>query len=123
LGLAFQIQDDILGLFGSEEKTGKPVGSDIREGKKTLLIFHALKRGNDEEKGVLLKTLGNPHVTMKEIDRIRNIVRRTGSLDYSRTLVDELTAQAVQAIQDAPFRTEARDFLIKIADFIGTREY
>ena len=123
LGLAFQIQDDILGLFGSEEKTGKPVGSDIREGKKTLLIFHALKRGNDEEKGVLLKTLGNPHVTMKEIDRIRNIVRGTGSLDYSRTLVDELTAQAVQAIQDAPFRTEARDFLIKIADFIGTREY
>jgi len=123
LGLAFQIQDDILGLFGSEEKTGKPVGSDIREGKKTLLIFHALKRCTDKEKEVLLKALGNPRITLKEIERIRDIVRETGSLDYSKTLVDELTARAIQAIKDAPFRTEAKEFLTQIADFIGTREY
>ena len=123
LGLAFQIQDDILGLFGSEDKTGKPVGSDIREGKKTLLIFRALQRCTDEEKKVLRAALGNPQVTKKEIDMIRAIVRETGSLDYSKRLVDELIAQAVQAIDDAPFRPEAKDFLVKIAEFIGTREY
>jgi len=123
LGVAFQIQDDILGLFGSEEKTGKPVGSDIREGKRTLLIFHALQRCTDEEKKVLQKALGNPHVTLEEIERIRDIVRGTGSLDYSKAIVDELTVRAVQAINKAPFRTEAKDFLIRIADFIGTREY
>jgi geranylgeranyl diphosphate synthase type I len=123
LGLAFQIQDDILGLFGSEEKTGKPVGSDIREGKRTLLIFHALQRCTEEEKKDLQKALGNPHVTLEEIERIRDIVRGTGSFECSTSLVEEMTDKAVRAIKDAPFRSEARDFLITVADFIGTREY
>jgi len=123
LGLAFQIQDDILGLFGSEEKTGKPVGSDIREGKKTLLILHALERCKGEEKEILLKALGSQHVTTEEIDTIRDIVRKTGSFDYSKKLVREMTDKAVQAIKDSDFRSEAKDFLINIADFIGKREY
>ena len=125
LGLAFQIQDDMLGLFGSEEKTGKPVGSDIREGKKTLLILHALKRCNESEKEILLEALGNEHVTAEEIDAIRDVVRETGSYDYSRRLVEEMTDKAVQAIKikGSNFKQEAKDFLINIADFIGKREY
>ncbi|RZN37746.1 MAG: polyprenyl synthetase family protein, partial [Methanophagales archaeon ANME-1-THS] len=105
------------------ERTGKPVGSDIREGKKTLLILRALERCTDEEKKVFRTALGNPQVTKKEIERIRERVQETGSLEYSRRLVDELIAQAVQAINDAPFRPEAKDFLVKIAEFIGMREY
>jgi geranylgeranyl diphosphate synthase type I len=123
LGLAFQIQDDILGLFGSEEKIGKPVGSDIREGKKTLLIFHALAKCSEKEKGIIISALGNEDVTMAEIDSIRAIVRRTGSLDYSKKLVEEMTDKAVQVIKRSNFRTEAKEFLVKIADFIGSREY
>ncbi len=123
LGLAFQIQDDILGLFGSEEKTGKPVVSDVREGKKTLLILHALENCTDKERELILSALGNEDVTLKEIGRIRAIVRKTGSLDYSKQLVAEMTAQAVQAIQQSDFRSEAKEFLINIADFIGNREY
>ncbi len=123
LGLAFQIQDDILGLFGAEEKTGKPVGSDIQEGKKTLLILHALEHCTETEKERMLNALGNEHVTAGEIDTIRDIVRKTGSLDYSKKLVAELTAQAVKAIKASDFRIEAKEFLIDIADFIGNREY
>ncbi len=123
LGLAFQIQDDILGLFGSEEKTGKPVGSDIREGKKTLLILHALEKSSKNEKELIVKALGNERVTVEEIDTVRDIVRRTGSLDYSKKLVAEMTDKAVQAIKISDFRTEAKDFLINIAGFIGDREY
>jgi len=123
LGLAFQIQDDILGLFGSAEKTGKPVGSDIREGKKTLLILHALESCAEEEKELVLNALGNEHVTAEEIDAIRAIIRRTGSLDYSKNLVAELTDKAVRAIKESEFRIEAKEFLINIADFIGNREY
>ena len=123
LGLAFQIQDDILGLFGSEEKTGKPVGSDIQEGKKTLLILHALEHCTEAEKAFILKALGNEHVTAEEIDTVRDIVRKTGSLDYSKKLVAELTTKAVQAIEASDFRTEAKEFLINIADFIGNRDY
>jgi geranylgeranyl diphosphate synthase type I len=123
LGLAFQIQDDILGLFGAEEKTGKPVGSDIREGKKTLLILHALENCTEVEKALILNALGNEHVTAEEIDTVRAIVRKTGSLDYSKNLVAELTTKAVQAIEASDFRTEAKEFLINIAGFIGNREY
>ena len=123
LGLAFQIQDDILGLFGSEEKMGKPVGSDIREGKKTLLILHALERCTEDEKEFIAKALGNERVTVEEIDAVRDIVRKTGSLDYSKKLVGEMTDKAVQAIKPSDFRTEAKDSLINIADFIGNREY
>ncbi len=123
LGLAFQIQDDILGLFGSEEKMGKPVGSDVREGKKTLLILHALERCTEDEKELLTKALGNERVTVEEIDTVRAIVQRTGSLDYSKKLVAEMTDKAVQAIKISDFRTEAKDSLINIADFIGNREY
>lgn len=123
LGLAFQIQDDILGLFGSEEKTGKPVGSDVREGKKTLLILHALEKCTNEEKELILNALGNERVTLEAIDAVGDIVRNTGSLDYSKNLVAEMTDKAVQAIKDSHFRAEAKDFLINIADFIGNREY
>ena len=123
LGLAFQIHDDILGLFGSEEKTGKPVGSDVREGKKTLLILHALDNCTEDEKAHILNALGNEQITAEDVARVRAIVRRTGSLDYSKRLVAEMTAQAVQVIRDSDFRTEAKEFLINIADFIGTREY
>jgi geranylgeranyl diphosphate synthase type I len=123
LGLAFQIQDDILGLFGSEEKTGKPVGSDVQEGKKTLLILHALDSCMDDEKALILNALGNEQITAEDVDRVREIVRRTGSLEYSKRLVAEMSDKAVQAIRDSDFRAEAKEFLITIADFIGNREY
>ncbi|MGC9444200.1 MAG: polyprenyl synthetase family protein [Candidatus Methanospirareceae archaeon] len=123
LGLAFQIQDDILGLFGSEMKTGKPVGSDIREGKKTLLILHALEWCTDADKAVIFNALGNEVVTDEELEAVRAIVKETGSLEYSKERVRELTEKAVATISGSRFRDEAKEFLVKIADFIGRREY
>ena len=123
LGLAFQIQDDILGLFGSEERTGKPVGSDIREGKKTLLILHALERCSENEKEQILNAVGNEQVTAEEIETVRAIVRRTGSLDYSKQLVEKMIDKAVHAMKNSEFRIEAKEFLVNIAAFIGNREY
>ena len=123
LGLAFQIQDDILGLFGTEEKIGKPVGSDIQEGKKTLLILHALSNCSEKENGFITSALGNAEVTMAEIDTIRDIVRKTGSLDYSKRLVGEKIEEAIHAIERSNFRAEAKGFLVKIADFVGVRDF
>lgn len=123
LGLAFQIQDDILGLFGSAGKTGKPVGSDIREGKKTLLILHALERCSEADKAVILNALGNDAVTDGKIEAVRAIVRSTGSLEYSKALVRELIEKAVATISGSRFRAEAQAFLVAIADFIGRRDY
>lgn len=123
LGLAFQIQDDILGLFGVEGKTGKLAGSDIRGDKKTLLISYALKRCADDEKELILKALGNKRLTAEETSVIKAIVRETGSLEYSKNLVAGMIDEAVHAIKDSHFRAEAKDFLVDIAYFIGSREY
>ncbi|MEA3229975.1 MAG: polyprenyl synthetase family protein, partial [archaeon] len=68
LGQAFQLQDDILGLFGNEEQLGKPVGSDIREDKKTLLIIKALENARKDEKDMIRNALGNPDITEGTIE-------------------------------------------------------
>ena len=68
LGLIFQIKDDELGLFGDKSKTGKPVGADIREGKKTLYYYYLLKKVEDRKK--LLQTFGNSNISETEIDEI-----------------------------------------------------
>ncbi len=122
LGIAFQIQDDILGMFGDKNKIGKPVGSDIREGKKTLLILYALEHSNADERRFIQKKLGN-RLTEDEMQMIRDIVIRTGSLDYSIGLVNANIEKAKRAMENSKFRTEAKEFLIKICDFIARREY
>ncbi len=122
LGIAFQIQDDILGMFGDKHRIGKPVGSDIREGKKTLLILYALEHCNDDEREFIKKKLGSG-LTEDEIERVRDIVIRTGSLDYSRGMVRANIEKAKNAMKNSDFRTEAKEFLIKICDYIASREY
>jgi len=84
LGMAYQVQDDILGVFGDEDKIGKPVGSDIREGKKTLLVLFALENTGEKDKKFLLDKLGDKEVTKDDVDRIRHIMVSSGALDYSR---------------------------------------
>ncbi|MFW6383479.1 MAG: polyprenyl synthetase family protein [Nanoarchaeota archaeon] len=84
LGKAFQIKDDIIGVFGDEEKIGKPIGSDIREGKKTLLISKAITHANKEEREFIKKILRKPINTQQEILSVKRIIEETGSLDYSK---------------------------------------
>jgi geranylgeranyl diphosphate synthase type I len=82
LGWAFQIQDDILGTFGNEEKLGKTVGLDIKEGKVTLLVLHLAKHGNKNQKSMLRNVLGNKNITRKEVFEIQEILKEAGSYDY-----------------------------------------
>ena len=58
-GIAFQLQDDILGITGDEKLLGKPIGSDIRGGKKTTIVLESLKNANEEQKNLILNVLGN----------------------------------------------------------------
>jgi len=123
LGQAFQIQDDILGLFGSEKQLGKSVGSDIKEGKKTLLILKALERCEEDQKDIILNALGNKNISNKEVEAVRKVVQDTGSLDYSKKLAQELTDIAINTIKKSDFTNEGKEFLIKIGEFIANREY
>ncbi|OGK41695.1 hypothetical protein A2954_07505 [Candidatus Roizmanbacteria bacterium RIFCSPLOWO2_01_FULL_37_12] len=82
LGWAFQIQDDVLGLYGDKEKTGKPVGSDLKEGKKTLFVYYLLKHGNAKQKSFILSILGNKNVNSQDVNKAQKLFKEIGAYDY-----------------------------------------
>ncbi len=124
IGIAFQLQDDILGLFGSEEKIGKPVTSDLAEGKKTLLIIKALERADEEDRRKILAALGNPAVTEEQLEEVREIVRKTGSLEYSQEMARKLVEEAKEALKNLELKDEGmRDFLLWLSDYMINRSY
>ncbi|MFZ2193203.1 MAG: polyprenyl synthetase family protein [Candidatus Moraniibacteriota bacterium] len=123
IGIAFQIRDDILGLFGEENKLGKVVGADIIEGKQTLLIVRALEKGTKEQKKEIKELLGKKDLTLPELEIFRKIIKETGSLEYSQKLSERLIAEALLALKKIEFKnSEARIFLEGIADYIIKRE-
>jgi geranylgeranyl diphosphate synthase type I len=123
LGMAFQIQDDILGMFGQEKEIGKPVDSDLKEGKKTLLIIKALEKLKGKEKRRFLSLLGDKHSRPHDLKWAREIIQKTGSLDYSRGLAENLIKKAKKAIKKFPFQKEGKSYLLGIADYILERSY
>ncbi len=126
LGIAFQIQDDILGLFGSEEQMGKPVGSDIIEGKFTLLVARAKKNGSREERRRLKELLARGSViTMDEQREFCQIIRRTKALEEVQALAQEYILAGQQALERLrPLITEqAYNFFGGVAEYMTKREY
>ena len=122
VGIAFQLQDDILGAFGNEKKLGKPVCSDLREGKQTLLVAKALEFGNKLERKTIQDLLGKKDASQKEINLFREIVKNTGSLKYSQDLAKKYVAEGKGAITKSNFDQKTQEFLTGIADYIVNRE-
>ncbi len=123
LGMAFQLKDDILGLFGSEEKLGKPADSDIKEGKKTILILKAIENAYKEQKEFIVNALGNKNITEKKLIKLREIIKETGSLSYSENLAEKLVKKAKDAIKNSDFEKQGKEFFLEIADYIIKRDY
>lgn len=120
VGTAFQIHDDILGLFGESEKTGKPVGNDVREGKKTLLLQVAYERASSEEKAVLDSACGQP-ISSDMLRTVQAIVNATGSHEYSVKLEREYVDRGIAALDPLP-DSPAKAQLIELANYIISRE-
>ena len=123
LGVAFQVQDDVLGLFGSEEKLGKPVTSDLREGKKTLLMLDALDRADQNGKDIINQNLGNKRATIKGLKEVREIVEKTGALKESIKFAHELASESAKFIKKQNLKEEGKDFLVNLADYVINRDY
>ena len=121
-GIAFQIQDDILGVFGTVGKTGKPVGSDVRQGKQTILVAKALEKANKIQKATLKSCLGNNNLTKKDLENFRQVIIATGSLDYAQELAKDLISEAKKKIENTTIASEAKEFLVGIADYMLNRE-
>ena len=122
LGVAFQIQDDILSVFGMEEQMGKSAASDLTEGKRTLLLVEAWKRGSEGERRVLTQVLGDPAATVEEIEAARRILEDTGARAYATQLAQRLVTKAKRALAGVPLAAPARQFLTELADYVVVRE-
>ena len=122
LGIAFQIQDDILGMFGTEEKIGKPVTSDLKEGKKTLLILDALEKADKIQKEIIEQNLGNKKVTQRGLNEVRAVITETGALEKSKLIAKSLVAKSLTALEKNNLKHEGKDFLLKIAEYMVNRE-
>ncbi|MDI6840511.1 MAG: polyprenyl synthetase family protein [bacterium] len=122
LGEAFQIIDDILGTFGDKNIIGKPVDSDIKQGKKTLLLIYAFKYAKKEDKNFLKMVCGNKKLTKSELQRVKNILIKTGSLAYSQNKAQELVNQAKAILNQNNLNSKTKNFLNQFSDFIIKRE-
>ena len=126
IGIAFQIQDDILGIFGSTKQMGKPVGSDIEEGKLTILVARALKNGTKEQSRRLREILTRgAELTERERLEFCSIIKETGSLEEIKRLAQEYIAQGKKALSELRVKTTpgAYDFLESMAEYMTKREY
>ncbi len=123
VGIAFQIQDDIIGIFGSKNKIGKPVGSDIKEGKKTLLIAKSLEKASDTQRQILNNALGNKNIDLNDIEKVRDIIIKTGSLEFSKNKAIELVGEARESLSDLEISVENKKFLNDLANFVIQRKY
>ncbi len=108
-GLAFQLADDLLGVYG-DASFGKPIGSDIREGKRTLLALTALERATPLARARLLELLGKQDATPQDIQDARQILQESGARSHVESTADALVADALQHLQHLP-ANEGRDLL------------
>jgi geranylgeranyl diphosphate synthase type I len=121
LGEAFQLRDDVLGVFGDPEVTGKSADDDLREGKQTLLIALAEQEADDAGRRLLAESLGNPDAGPAEFDALRDLLEGTGARVRVEERIEEQTALARAAIAAAPIADDARAALDALAVAATTR--
>ncbi|MDP9443257.1 MAG: polyprenyl synthetase family protein [Actinomycetota bacterium] len=102
LGEAFQLRDDVLGVFGDPDVTGKPAGDDLREGKRTVLIALADERADERQRRRIGRLLGRPDLDDAGVEELRAVITATGALSAVETLIRELTEAAKTSLQHAP---------------------
>lgn len=115
LGEAFQLRDDLLGVFGDAAETGKPAGDDLREGKRTVLIAIAHERANPADRARLDELVGNPKLSIDGVDETREILERTGARSDVEARIESNRAKAVDALHSPAIGSEAADMLRQLA--------
>jgi geranylgeranyl diphosphate synthase type I len=114
LGEAFQLRDDLLGVFGDPATTGKPAGDDLVEGKRTVLVALALDGAGREEAELLHASLGTP-LDEDAVERLRGIIDGSGAHAQVEAVISELAGRAVAALDQAGLDGRARGVLRQLA--------
>lgn len=121
-GTAFQLQDDILGVVGDEDSLGKPVGSDIREGKKTVIVHESMKNANDSQRQTILAALGNRSATREKIQTVARLFRELGGIARTKALAERYIEQAIPHL-DSISDTRYKRLLLLWARFMLDRQF
>jgi geranylgeranyl diphosphate synthase, type I len=116
LGEAFQLRDDVLGVYGDPAQTGKPAGDDLREGKRTYLVAAAFAALADGPRAELDAGLGDQDLDDAGVARLRTLIRDSGALAATERRIDELTAASMAALARAPIDSSAREVLAALAE-------
>ncbi|QKW35201.1 polyprenyl synthetase family protein [Actinomadura sp. NAK00032] len=121
LGIAFQLRDDVLGVFGDPAETGKPAGDDLREGKRTVLIALTLERASAAQAAAVRRRLGDPALDRPGVDELRTIIDETGGLAACEAMIERYLREAEKSLEAAPVTAQAREALGELAVAATTR--
>ncbi|EEH66868.1 polyprenyl synthetase [Actinomyces urogenitalis DSM 15434] len=125
VGIAFQLRDDLLGVLGDPQVTGKPVGDDLREGKRTVLLALTWQRAGQEGRELLRSVLANREASSQDIAQACSLMRQCGAVQAHE---EEITAHleaahaALDRVPDAELPEPSREALIQVAQALGTRQ-
>ncbi|CAM3547633.1 polyprenyl synthetase family protein [Isoptericola cucumis] len=115
LGEAFQLRDDVLGVFGDPAVTGKPAGDDLREGKRTVLVARTMANADGAGRELLATSLGDPDLDAGTVARLRDVITSSGALAEVEDLIAQLTGQALDALGAADLDERSRTVLADLA--------
>ncbi|QVQ53209.1 polyprenyl synthetase family protein [Spiractinospora alimapuensis] len=124
IGVAFQLRDDVLGVFGDPERTGKPAGDDLREGKRTVLVAETIARAAAPDSARFQDLLGDPTLSAEDVAWMRDLIAGCGALAACEERIGEYAASARTALRGPlaqSLRDEARDALDHLIDTATTR--
>jgi geranylgeranyl diphosphate synthase, type I len=121
LGVAFQLRDDVLGVFGDPEVTGKPAGDDLREGKRTVLVTLTRQKLPASIRRTFDELVGDPDLDAGQIGMLQTAVRDSGALDDVERIIQREVSTALAALEPAPLTRAARESLASLAAAVTAR--
>ena len=123
LGYDFQIRDDVLGVWGDDQTTGKPVGADIRRKKNSLPVVHAMSQATGADKRRLLQIYESECVTDGDVESVLDVMDRVATKDYAQRLAEEHSEQAMEALDGVELPPESRQEVEDLLHFLLVREH
>lgn len=123
LGMAYQLRDDLLGVFGDAAVTGKPSGDDLTEGKRTVLIALARESLDSSSRASLDAQLGDPRLDAEQIRALQQLIAASGAVERVERLIESQVAEAMAALQTAPISTVAQQKLLDLTDRATRRAF
>jgi geranylgeranyl diphosphate synthase type I len=121
LGEAFQLRDDLLGVFGDPSVTGKPAGDDLREGKRTVLIAMTHERQSATQAENLKKYFGRPDLDAEGVAVLQEIIESTGARAELEATIEKLTDAALTAAESSLFTNDGKALLVELANIATKR--